>query len=120
MLFLLWDQDKIVGHYAAIPIVSNILSETRKGLLSLNTAIHEDYRGKNYFTSLAKNTYEEAKKSGVTFVVGVANAISTLLFQKYLKFKKIGPLDVKIGLGLPRRKYKDLNFDCINQIPFFL
>jgi hypothetical protein len=49
--------------------------------------------------------------SGVTFVIGVANAFSTLLFQRHLKFKKIAPLDVKIGLGSPLRKSIEFQFD---------
>jgi hypothetical protein len=112
----IFDKNRIVAHYAGIPIFSNIFGENRKGLLSLNTVIHESYRGKNFFKQLAKSTYDEARCNGSTFIIGVANSFSTLLFQRQLGFSNIGPLQVKIGIGYLDRPNKFFNFDYFSLI----
>jgi hypothetical protein len=88
-----------VGHYATIPVRALLFGEEKPGLLSLNTAVHKEYRGRDLFRRLALQTFDEAKAAGREFVVGVANQISTPLFKRYLKFKIIGPLQVKLSLS---------------------
>ena len=110
--FNVWKEDTIIGHYAAIPIVANLFGHEERGLLSLNTVVHPDYQGKGYFKSLALNTYEEAKLRNAGFVIGVANAISTLLGQRLLKFQKVTPLTVKLGLGHVKRKLEPSALPC--------
>ena len=97
--FNVWHEDKIVGHYATIPVISEISGAQEKGLLSLNTAVDESFRGKNLFKILASKTYDAALSEGYSFVIGVANQNSTLLFKRQLKFQIVCPLSVKIGLG---------------------
>ena len=98
-----WNNGEIIAHYAAIPIKVKLFGSLEKGLLSLNTAIHPSHQGKGYFNILATRTYENAQKNGVNFVIGVANAISTLLFQMQLGFQRVCPLTVKIGFGAVKR-----------------
>lgn len=97
--FNIYKDNKIVAHYATIPYVANLHGVERLGLLSLNTVIHPDFRGRGFFKDLAINTYNEAKKIGANFVFGIANAQSTLLFCRQLKFQIVRPLTVKIGIG---------------------
>lgn len=97
------DNGQIIAHYAAIPIIAKIFGGYEKGLFSLNTAVHPLYRGKGYFKLLASRTFEDAHAHGANFVIGVANANSTLLFQKQLRFQFVSPLTVKIGLGGVKR-----------------
>lgn len=104
-----WAGDSIVAHYAAIPIVANLFGYEERGLLSLNSVVHPDYQGRGYFKSLALKTYEEAKLRNASFVFGVANAKSTLLCQRQLKFQKVSPLTVKLGLGHVKRKTNEPN-----------
>ena len=94
-----WDKGQIVAHYAAIPVKAKLFGNNEKGLLSLNTAVHPLHRGKGYFKTLATRTFEDAHASGANFVVGVANANSTVLFRRQLRFQLVCPLSVKIGLG---------------------
>jgi len=101
-----WDNGRIVGHYAAIPINATLFDKTEKGVFSLNTATHPSYRGKGFFKALASKTFENARASGATFVIGVANANSTLLFRRQLRFQLVTPLTVKLGLGAVRRIQK--------------
>ncbi len=91
--------DVLAAHYVTMPIYMNIEGKKTLGVLSLNTATHPDHRGKRLFTILAEKTYEYAVENGYKFVIGVANAQSTHGFLKHLKFKLIGPLTFKVGMG---------------------
>jgi GNAT superfamily N-acetyltransferase len=110
--FNIWEGDSIVAHYAAIPIVAHLFGNEERGLLSLNSVVHPNYQGRGYFKSLALSTYEEAKLRNAGFVIGVANASSTLLCQRQLKFQKISPLTVKLGLGPVKRKTEPSALPC--------
>lgn len=110
--FNVWVGDHIVAHYAAIPIIANLFGEEEKGLLSLNTVVHPDYRGRGYFKTLAANTFEGAKLRNASFVIGVANANSTKLFQRQLKFQMVSALTVKLGIGRVERKYEQSELPC--------
>lgn len=89
-----------VAHYSLIPqTYSKDASECRFAL-SLNTAVHPSHRGKQYFAQLAKRAFDVAKRQrGVCAIIGVANANSTLLFVRKLKFIFIGPLPVRLGIA---------------------
>ena len=111
--FNIWHGNCIVAHYASIPIVSDVFGKKENGLLSLNSVAHPDFQGRGYFKTLAARTYEEAKLRNARFVIGVANASSTLLFQRQLKFQNVCPLSVKLGLGRINRiteKYEPASF----------
>lgn len=120
--FNAWHRGRIVGHYAAQPLSGQIHGQPpEKGLLSLNTSIHEEYRGKNLFQRLAKSTYKAAVDLGCSFVVGVANQNVTLLRERLLRFQVVCPLQVKIGLGHPTLKdpapldfYRCWSDECLN------
>ncbi len=89
----------LAAHYVTMPIYMNIEGQKTQGVLSLNTATHPDHRGKRLFSILAEKTYQYAADNGYKFVIGVANANSTHGFIKNLKFKLIGPLKFKVGIG---------------------
>jgi len=90
---------KIIGHYALIPIKINLFNRIVKAGLSVFTAIDEEYRGLYLFNKITNATYQNAKDIGIEFVIGVSNNLSTKLFLRYFKFKLISQLDVKIGVG---------------------
>lgn len=94
-----YEGDNLAAHYACIPAAAHIDGQTKRGLLSLNTATHPDYQGKGLFTKLASATYEHAANSGFEFVYGVANANSTPGFLKKLGFSLVQPLDARVGFG---------------------
>lgn len=103
--------DVLAAHYVTMPIYMNIEREKTLGVLSLNTATHPEHRGKRLFTILAERTYQYAAENGYKFVIGVANAQSTHGFLKHLKFKLIGPLTFKIGVGTKIYSPKDYTFN---------
>lgn len=91
--------NELAAHYVTMPIYMNIEGKKTLGVLSCNTATHPEHRGKRLFSILAEHTYQYAAENGYKFVIGVANANSTHGFIKHLKFKLIGPLTFKIGVG---------------------
>ncbi len=102
--------DVLAAHYVTMPIYMNVEGKKTLGVLSLNTATHPDHRGKKLFSILAEHTYQYATENGYKFVIGVANAQSTHGFLKHLKFKLIGPLTFKIGMGTNIYPQKDYTF----------
>lgn len=102
--------DLLAAHYVTMPIYMMIEGKKTLGLLSLNTATHPEHQGKRLFTTLANKTFEYAAGNGYKFVIGVANAQSTHGFLKHLKFKLIGPLTFKVGMGRNLYQRKDYTF----------
>lgn len=92
-------EDKIVAHYACVPVKMKVDGRVVNGLLDMSTVTHPEHRGKGLFKTLAKITYEQAVKEGYEFVIGVANANSFPGYMKYFNFSFISQLDVKIGFG---------------------
>ncbi len=95
-----FDQGVLVGHYVTQPAVVNLFGKQSKGLLSLNTAVHPDHRGKQLFTALADMTYKWAAENGFEFVFGVANANSVHGFVHRLGFQLVSPLKTMLGIGI--------------------
>lgn len=92
-------EDQLAAHYVTIPVVYSIQGKKSKGLLAINTVTHPKHQGKGLFTTLANRTFEEGKKLGYEFIIGVANQNSTYGYLNKLQFKFISPLEVKIGVG---------------------
>jgi GNAT superfamily N-acetyltransferase len=111
-----WDADTLAGHYVCIPVSFLIAGHKRRGLLSLNTAVHSDYRGKGLFTELASATYKLAETEGFDFVYGVANADSTGGFINKLDFELLGPLKALFTLGAAFSATKLLELDSTSEL----
>ncbi|HEY8382640.1 MAG TPA: GNAT family N-acetyltransferase [Microvirga sp.] len=94
-----WNGSRLVAHYATVPIMATIRSETGPALLSLNTATHPEFQGRGLFTKLASATYDAAAQQGFRAVVGVANANSTPGFVRKLDFQLVEPLRAMVGVG---------------------
>lgn len=97
--FNAFKDDRLIAHYATIPIKAEVFGSEECGLLSLNTATHPDHMGKGLFTTLANETYRAAQQAGYQFVVGVANSNSTPGFLKRLDFEHVCSLEAMIGWG---------------------
>lgn len=97
--FNAFDGDVMAAHYACIPTLMKIGNREVRGIKSMATVTHPDYRGRGLFKTLANMTYEAAKIEGYEFVIGVANANSFPGFMKYFPFTFVSQLDVKVGYG---------------------
>lgn len=69
--------------------------------LSLNTSVSEALRGKGVFMRMAGMAYERATGRGVAAVLGVANANATHGRLKYMDFRLVGSLPVRVGVAAP-------------------
>ena len=67
-----------------------------EGALSQNSATRSGHQRRRHFTRLALEVYAEAGAAGRAFVASVANAMSTPAFIKYLGWRMIGPLPVRV------------------------
>ena len=101
----IYEDGKIIAHFALVPIKVMFENKTYKSALSVFTAVDKNYRGLYFFHKLASKSFEMAKSEGIRFIIGVANEISAELFIKCFKFQLISPLTVKIGLS----KFKEKN-----------
>lgn len=108
--FNAYDDNKIVSHFAGLPIAMNLFGKNRKGLLCINVSTNPDYRGKKLFTKLGESTIQYASDNGYDFLIAVPNANSTHGFLKYFGFYLISPLTVKVGLG--KNIYTDKSSAC--------
>ena len=109
LVYNAYNNKNIIGHYCLVPILlfDNRTSSFKKSLLSLHTAIDEDFRGKNLFIKLAKLSFEQALNEGYHYIFGISNSNSTHGFVKYLDFKIISPLESKVGYFNLKNNYKN-------------
>lgn len=89
---LCFDGEKLIGHYAVIPIVLQKQDAEIKACLSMHTMVKPHYRKYGIFVKQAEGVYERAKKLGFQLVVGFPNKNSTPGFKKRLSWS-IGPAD---------------------------
>ena len=67
-----------------------------EGALSYNSVTRSGYRRSGHFIRLRQEIDAEARAAGRVFAVGVANALSTPAFIKYLGWRQVGPLPVRV------------------------
>lgn len=108
--FNVWDNNRIVSHFAGLPISMSIFGEKLKGLLCINVATNINYRGKKLFTIAGEKTIEYAKENGFDFMIAVPNANSTHGFLRYFDFDLISPLSAKVGFG--KNIFSNKTFNC--------
>ena len=94
-----YEDEKIIAHFALVPITVLFNNKTYKSALSVFTSVDENHRNLYFFHQLASKSFELAKLEGIRFIMSVANEISSELYVKCFKFKLISPLAVKIGLS---------------------
>jgi hypothetical protein len=90
MIKLMWDEDLLVGHYAASPV--NLICEGNEILtaLSMTTMTHPDYAGKGIFSQLAEELYRtEFENTELTAVWGYPNNNSHYAFLKNLQWSNL-------------------------------
>lgn len=81
---LYFDEGKLVGHYAVIPISLSKEGDSIKALLSMTTMVHPDYRKMGIFVSQATDVYKEAEKDEYMLVCGFPNHNSAHGFRAKL------------------------------------
>ena len=91
------DDPLLVAHYVNIPRRYRGPAGARtEGAWSLHAVTRSGYQRARHFTRLGHEIYASAGADGRSFVAAVANAKSTAAVIKYLGFRLIGPLPVKV------------------------
>lgn len=86
------DNEKIVGHYAVMPVSMKIDDNLQIGTLSINTAVHPDYQGQGIFPTLAKQTYNELTEEGIPITYVYPNERAYPIYIKKLDWFEIPSL----------------------------
>ena len=88
------ENQEIVGCYNVIPYEFIFYSKRKIFGQSVDTTIHDDYKGNIYnLKKLANLVYENLQKAGVSFVYGLANEKFYLVKKKILGWGDIGMLN---------------------------
>lgn len=81
---LYFDGNKLVGHYAVIPMKFICNQKNLNAVLSMTTMVHLAYRKYGIFIEQANEVYEKARELGYKFVCGFPNRKSAPGFKKRL------------------------------------
>lgn len=89
-IYLMWEGDELIGHYAVSPVEMNMKGELIKSALSMTTMTHPQYGGKGIFSKLAAALYEDLKnKYGYKLIWGFPNNNSHYGFIKNLGWQDV-------------------------------
>ena len=106
---LYFDDDRLIGHYAAIPMQLKYAGGTLKSLLIMTTMVDLSYRKYGVFISQANEVYEVAQNLGFQLVYGFPNKMAAPGVEKRLdwvveKNMYVAKFDYESLLNLPVRK----------------
>jgi hypothetical protein len=106
---LAFDQNRLAGHYAVIPIRLKMNEKILKTCLSMTTMVENDYRGRGLFVTQAKQVYDELRRLNYDLVVGYPNQNSAHGFKKHLAWQVEEPTEcVIVATGDNILKSRDL------------
>jgi hypothetical protein len=114
---LMWDKDKLVGHYSVSPVDILIDGIKHKSALSMTTMTHPSYSNKGVFTSLANSLFKKLNEKEFDVVFGFPNQNSHFGFKSKLNWKDIAVIPM---YSLQREKFEHLRnnfkFNCHTEI----
>lgn len=86
--------DEIIGYYSICPFKITIEGNIIKSALSVGTMTHPSFTRQGIFTTLAQETYDDAKKIGIKFICGFPNDNSYSGFINKLNWYDICSLNL--------------------------
>lgn len=116
---LYFDGEKLVGHYAVIPVSLILNSIEIKAGLSMTTMVDISYRKYGIFITQAEDTYEKAKELEYKLVYGFPNKKSAPGFKKRLQWileddLYVAKINKKKLLNLEKEKKPCIKFNILN------
>lgn len=106
MINLVFDEDRLVSHYAISPVCMRIFDERCLGALSMTTMTHPEYAGRGYFKQLANELYEfEQSKSNLALVYGFPNLNSHYAFHTRLGWSNLDRIPMLKWPSEPVQQY---------------
>lgn len=94
MIKLMFDDEKLIGFYAAMPMNVQVQEKLIKAAISVNTMTHPDYWGHGIFAYLGEEAYRVCEQKGVKFVYGFPNSNIYQSRIKKLEWKGFGKMSV--------------------------
>jgi hypothetical protein len=94
--------DMLVGHMAAHVFPARLEGEDKRGMYTVNGAVHPLHRGRRLQSRISSAMFEEAARLGYAFCLATGNKWST--GPLLTRFRMLRPLDARIGLGLPKAR----------------
>jgi len=94
---LLLDGNRMIGHYAVVPVEITVDGKTVLAAQSIDTMVHPQYRGQGIFTHLAKLVYREISAKRYCCVYGFPNVNSYQGFVKGLGWLGFGMIDAFVA-----------------------
>ena len=94
LIKLMFDGDKLIGHYSIVPMNVQIKKTVVEAALSVNTMTHPDYEKQGIFSYLAEEVYEKCRQQGFKFVYGFPNENSYYGFTKKLGWTDLGRMTI--------------------------
>ena len=117
LIKLMWDGDKLVGHYAVSPVKMTIKGKEFLSTLSMTTMTDPEYGGKGIFGNLANSLNKELEMElGVKAIWGFPNNNSHYSFIKNLDWKNLGLIS---HISVQLTKIKPQLSDKIKQFEVF-
>lgn len=93
------DEDGVrVAHYALVPQTYRNAAGEAPFLFSLNAVTRRGTQRKGYWSELGLRNFAEATALGRQLVIGVPNEKSTPGAVKYLSYRLLGPMPVKVAV----------------------
>lgn len=90
IIHLMLERDRLVGHYAVVPMLLETGAHHVSAALSMTTMTHPSYRGRGIFPKLAEKVYESCRNLGIKAVYGFPNQNSYKGFTKKLGWNGFG------------------------------
>jgi len=106
------DEQGRTGHYAVIPQRWMVDGQVSRYALSLDSSVAERSRGRGLFSTLGNQVADQARSSGYTALIGLANAQATPGQVRNIGFELIRSLPVVIHLPTAVRGVR--SFDVIS------
>jgi GNAT superfamily N-acetyltransferase len=111
MIKLMWDNDKLIGHYAVSPVMMSVDGDHILTAHSLTTMTHPDYGGRGIFKKLSNALYDELENElDCKAIWGFPNNNSHYGFIKNLGWTNLAVLHT-LGVKFDNLKTKGFDFN---------
>ena len=107
-----YDNDNLVGQVGGIPHEFIFNQKKMSFLISINVCVEPKYQGKWLFSKMLIRFEQIARELDFDGIIGIANQESTPFWQRSIRMKSLGSLDVFIGYGkLDRNNFNKHNYN---------
>lgn len=96
LIYIVEDQNKIIGHFADIPRRFSVEGEVVLGTLSLDLMVHPDYWRRGIFAAMGRYGAEKVKQKNGLFLTAFPIRVETILGLKKIGWKGVAELPVLV------------------------